>query len=116
MISFNELKIQCGLFWLVIIYQIDSISDYNKLKMRFRATYRLMQSPSLYGGTSSKLPSCHEFSVGDVKIDYSKVKYNSIAEADVTLVVEKYAAKDSLHGPASLIKTRSIIYPCDKFS
>ena len=83
--------------------------------MRFRATFRMLQQPSLYGGTLKKLPSCHEFSVSGVKIDYSKVKYNSIDEAEVSLVAGKYSADSSLHGPASLIKNRTIIYPCESF-
>ena len=83
--------------------------------MRYRASLRMMQQSDLYGGTLTRLPSCHEFSVSGVKIDYSKVKYNSIDEAEVTLVAGKYSADSSLHGPASLIKSRTIIYPCSLF-
>ena len=64
-----------------------------------------------------KLPSCHEFSVSGVKIYYNKVKYNSIDEAEITLVAGKNTADSTLYGPgpASLIKNRTIIYPCSRF-
>ena len=76
--------------------------------MRFRATIRSLQEPYLYGGTLKKLPSCHEFSLIGVKL-------NSINEAEVSLVAGKYSAESTLHGPASLIKSRTIIYPCSSF-
>ena len=83
--------------------------------MRFRTSLRLMQQPDLYGGTLARLPSCHEFSVSDVTIDYKKVDYYSNAECEVTLVSGKFGTSGSLYGPASLIKDRTIIYPCDTF-
>ena len=57
--------------------------------MRYRSSLRLMQQPDLYGGTLTRLPSCHEFSVSDVKINYNKVDYFSNAECEVTLVAGK---------------------------
>ena len=86
--------------------------------MRFKGTFRLMQQPRLYGVTRDSNyetfyePSCHEFCVSDVHVDYSRVKYYSVEAAEVTLIAGEYA-KGSLHGPASQIKDRTILYPCD---
>ena len=55
-----------------------------------------MQQPDLYGGTLARLPSCHEFSVSDVTIDYKKVDYYSNAECEVTLVSGKFGISGSL--------------------
>ena len=84
--------------------------------MRYRASLRLTQQPDLYGGTLARLPSCHEFSVSDVKINYNKVDYFSNAECEVTLVAGKIGTIGSLYGPASRIRDRTIIYPCVNFA
>ena len=57
----------------------------------------------------TRLPSCHEFSVSDVKIDYNKVDYHSNAECEVTLVAGKFGTNGSLYGPASRFRDRTII-------
>ena len=82
--------------------------------MRYRASLRLTQQPDLYGGTLTRLPSCHEFSVSDVKINYTKVDYFSNAECEVTLVAGKIGTIGSLYGPE--IRDRTIIYPCVNFA
>ena len=64
---------------------------------------------------------CHEFTVGDKKYygcDESTIDdmnyYDSPANVVVRLVAGNYAT-ESLHGPASSLSEKSIIYPCDRF-
>ena len=94
--------------------------------MRFRATFRMDQQATLEGYSkdyqNSKrnyiLKKCHEFSVQNVKSEMSTMSYRKklypVAKAEVSLVAGAYS-QTTLHGPASLKETRSIIYPCSDF-
>ena len=88
--------------------------------MRFFATYRINQQPRLTGCTTDTIfedyhnTSCHKFTVTNVEVDMKEKVDYCIAAANVTLVAGKYP-DSSLHGPASLLKDRTLIYTCDKF-
>ena len=97
----------------------------NFAEMRYFATYWLDHQPEVTGRTTgttdryesfheTTLASCHEFTVANVDVDKSlKVDYCTFA-ANVTLIAGKFP-ETSLHGPASLLKDRTLIYPCTEF-
>ena len=83
--------------------------------MRFIGTFQLLQQPRLTGCSKGFQGEnfCHDFTVSEVSYD-EKLFDNSATSAQVTLIAGQYA-KVNLHGPASLIKDKTIIYPCDKY-
>ena len=89
--------------------------------MRFRAEFGLLEQSILRGtirkvpGTSCRENDCHEFTVKEVEYDMTRVFYNSVYRATVTLVAGRIL-KNTLVGPASSLATRTIIYPCEYHS
>ena len=82
--------------------------------IRFKKTFSRLEKPILhaettdskfkYDGTAFQL-SCLDFTAGTVKSD-------EVEAAEVTFIAGLYV-NNSLHGPASLLKTRTIIkYQC----
>ena len=94
--------------------------------MKFHAKISLIQRPNLWGISYNKhfssnvKSSCHEFSVDNVQVREKYLKYSSKAcrvdqvPSIVTYIAGKYP-EGFLHGPASSLKTKTIIYPCDLF-
>ena len=80
--------------------------------MRFKATFRLIQQPRLTGNSKHSL-RCYFFRVIKVKCE-NPLFYNSEASAEITLVAEKKSER-TLHGPASSLKEKTLVYPCEKF-
>lgn len=95
-------------------------------KMRFHGKFSLIQRPTLWGKSDSHhfdhyvFSSCHEFSVSNVDIKYNYLKYSSkpppVSEvpSNVTYVAGKHA-DEFLYGPASSLKSRTIIYTCERY-
>ena len=100
------------------------VSDCN-LIMKFHGKMRMISAPRLWGQSDrffdyNNESSCHEFSVKSVKIEEKYMLYSSsvrpVSEvpSDVVFIAGKYP-EDFLHGPASSLVSRSIMYPCNKF-
>ena len=94
--------------------------------MKFHGKISLIQRPKLWGKSYDKhfnhyvKSSCHEFSVDNVQVRDKYMKYSSkVCSVDevpslVTYIAGKYP-EGFLHGPASSLKSKTIIYPCDSF-
>jgi len=88
--------------------------------MRYFATYWIDQQPLVIGNIRDKRyegfheTRCFEFSVARVDVDKTVNVEHCLAAVEVTLVAEKFP-ESSLHGPASLLKNRTLIYPCCQF-
>ena len=94
--------------------------------MKFHAKISLLGRPFLWGKSDDKnfdhyvKSSCHEFSAVNVDLQEKFLVYNSSSRpvsevpSTVTYIAGKYP-EGSLHGPASSIVSKSIIYPCEEF-
>ena len=94
--------------------------------MKFHVKSSPLGRPFLWGKSEDKnldhyvKSSCHEFFVESVDMQEKFLVYNSSfrsvfeVPSSVTYVAGKYP-EGSLHGPASSIVTKSIIYPCEEF-
>ena len=89
--------------------------------MKFHAKIAEISVPCLWGPEDDKdYRNCHEFTVENVKLQEKFMKYSSrpcpVDEipSDVSLIAGKYA-EGFLHGPASSLSSKSIIYPCSEF-
>ena len=94
--------------------------------MKFHAKISLLGRPFLWGKSDDKnfdhyvKSSCHEFSAVNVDLQEKFLVYNlssrpvSEVPSTVTYIAGKYP-EGSLHGPASSIVSKSIIYPCEEF-
>ena len=89
--------------------------------MKFHAKIAEISVPCLWGPEDDKdYRNCHEFTVENVKLQEKFMKYSSrpcpVDEipSDVSLIAGKYA-EGFLHGPASSLTSKSIIYPCSEF-
>ena len=94
--------------------------------MKFHAKISLLGRPFLWGKSDDKnfdhyvKSSCHEFSAVNVDLQERFLVYNSSSRpvsevpSTVTYIAGKYP-EGSLHGPASSIVSKSIIYPCEEF-
>ena len=86
--------------------------------MFFSGKFRTCQNrPQIYGSSvdvkNKNSPMCHEFlSVSDVKIEENKTV------AEFTLVAGPYVtcsiSKGTMFGPASTLRDKTLIYPCDR--
>jgi len=96
--------------------------------MKFHGKIALIQQPRLWGKAHNKhldprfsvKGSCFEFSVENVEVVEKHLVYSSEIRlvhenpSNVTFKAEKYP-DGFLHGPASSLKSKSIIYPCNFF-
>ena len=89
--------------------------------MKFHAKISEISVPYLWGPEDDKnYRSCHEFTVENVKLQKKFMIYSSQScpvkeiPSDVSLVAGKYS-EGFLHGPASSLTSKSIIYPCSEF-
>jgi hypothetical protein len=80
--------------------------------MRFKATFRLIQQPRLTWNSKHSL-GCYFFRVIKVKCENPLYNYSE-ASAEITLVAGKKSER-TLHGPASSLKEKKLVYPCEKF-
>ena len=94
--------------------------------MKFQGHFSLIQQPYLWGKSDDTnfshyvKSSCHEFSAESVEFDDKYLHYSSSTPpvskvpSTVTYIAGKYP-EGFLHGPASSLVSKSIIYPCNKF-
>ena len=89
--------------------------------MKFHAKISEISVPYLWGPEDDKsYRSCHEFTVKNVKLQKKFMIYSSQScpvkeiPSDVSLIAGKYS-EGFLHGPASSLTSKSIMYPCSEF-
>ena len=89
--------------------------------MKFHAKISELGIPCLWGPDDDKdYRSCHEFSVQSVNIQEKFMEYSSRSRpvteipSDVSLIAGKYP-DGFLHGPATSLTSKSIMYPCSEF-
>ena len=94
--------------------------------MKFHAKIALLKRPSLWGKSEDKnfdhyvKSSCHEFSAESEDLQEQFLVYSSSpgsvfeVPSTVTYIAGRYP-EGSLHGPASSIVSKSIMYPCEEF-